>query len=222
MKKIHLYQWWSAGRGDGDGRPEEMEVNDEQYKILSKYDGCDLLEVSDPLVKDLCEKTYDELLKILVDDSSCEWDYVKEEYEILPEDDEEFWDYSDEDCESDLKYTFSIVVEQGDSFVDYQLTRKEKELIYKAIDNGEEFSEVEELSDLFNRVNEAAKDKLQEDLELTGDEEEIDVDELEYAVYFGELPKYKPRYTTTFEDYFYETYNTGIRIEHDFSDIEEN
>lgn len=82
-------------------------------------------------------------------------------------------------------YTFIINIEEsGESFVDFEVTAKEKKLIDSAMEDFDTFEDVEELSDLYNRVMIAAKEKLQEDLDLTGDTE-IDVDSLEYSVDFN-------------------------------------
>ena len=37
MKDLSVYVWWSAGRGDGDGYDETIEVTDEQYEVLKQY-----------------------------------------------------------------------------------------------------------------------------------------------------------------------------------------
>ncbi len=82
-------------------------------------------------------------------------------------------------------YTFVINVEEsGESFVDYEVTAKEKKLIDTAMEDFDSFEDTEELSDLYARVMLAAKEQLQEDLDLTGDTE-IDVDTLEYSVDFN-------------------------------------
>ena len=81
-------------------------------------------------------------------------------------------------------HTFLISVNGGESFVDYEITAKEKKLIEAAMDDFESFEDVEDLSDLYDRVMVAAKEKLLEDLDLTG-EPEIDVDSLEYSVDFN-------------------------------------
>lgn len=82
-------------------------------------------------------------------------------------------------------YTFIINIEDGgESFVDFEVNAKEKKLIDSAMEDFDTFEDVEELSDLYDRVMIAAKEKLQEDLDLTGDTE-IDVDSLEYSVDFN-------------------------------------
>ena len=72
----------------------------------------------------------------------------------------------------------------GESFVEYPVTAKEKRLILEAMENGDLFEEVEELSDLYERVMEAAKEKIAEDLDLTDDDR--DPDDFDYCVEFGE------------------------------------
>lgn len=218
MRTVNLYEWWSAGKGDGDGREAEMEVTDEQYIKLSEYE-CEELDnvyTDDPELNELCQNTYDELIKELIDDSSCGWDYVKEEYAIEP-DDPEFWECPDEDPEGDYMYKFLISVEQGDSYIEFPLTKEEKEIVYKSIEEGLDLEEVDELSCLFERVKEATKEKLQEDLNEVGNE--IDIDDIEYSLSLGELPSYETRYTCNFEEHFKEIYNIGIRIDDNFEEV---
>ena len=81
--------------------------------------------------------------------------------------------------------TFTINISPcGESFVEYPVTAKEKRLILEAMENGDLFEEVEELSDLYERVMEAAKEKIAEDLDLTDDDR--DPDDFDYCVEFGE------------------------------------
>ncbi len=83
-------------------------------------------------------------------------------------------------------FNFTIFISSGgESYVDYPVSAKERRLILEAIENGDMFEDVDELSDLYARVMEAAKEKLAEDIDLTGDD--IDVDDLDYVVEFGEV-----------------------------------
>ena len=83
------------------------------------------------------------------------------------------------------RMTFTINISPcGESFVEYPVTAKEKRLILEAMENGDLFEEVEELSDLYERVMEAAKEKIAEDLDLTDDDR--DPDDFDYCVEFGE------------------------------------
>ena len=85
------------------------------------------------------------------------------------------------------KYTCTFTINifpASESFVEYDVTAKERRLIKNAIEEGDMFEEVEELEDLYNRVMEAAKVKLQEDADITGDD--IAIDDLEYSVDFSE------------------------------------
>ena len=87
-----------------------------------------------------------------------------------------------------MKYTFTIGISPAnESWIDFEISEKEKELICEAIDEEIEFCDCEELSDLYRRVYEAAKEKLEEDMDLTGDD--IDVDDLEYWIEFGDYPE---------------------------------
>ena len=82
-------------------------------------------------------------------------------------------------------YTFTINISPcQESFVDFHVTDEELALIREAIDNGDLFDEAGELSDLYERVMEAAREKLEEDLDLTG--VDIDLDDLDFTVSFSE------------------------------------
>lgn len=84
------------------------------------------------------------------------------------------------------EFNFAIYLSfGGESYVDYPVSAKERRLILEAIENGEMFEDVDELADLYERVMEAAKEKLAEDIDLTGDD--IDVEDLDYTVDFGEV-----------------------------------
>ncbi len=80
-------------------------------------------------------------------------------------------------------YTFEITIDPcGESSVDYPITDEERKLIDAAIEEGEDFCDCEGLSDLYERVMAAAAEQLQEDVDLVGDD--INVDDLHYAVSF--------------------------------------
>ena len=82
-------------------------------------------------------------------------------------------------------YTFTInIFPASESAVDFRITAKERRLIMEAMEEGELFEDVEELSDLYERVMQAAKQQLEEDIDLAGDD--IDIDNLEFSVEFGE------------------------------------
>ena len=82
-------------------------------------------------------------------------------------------------------YTFTInIAPSGNSLVEYPVSKRELKLIQQAVEECECFCDVEELEDLYERVMVAAKEKLQEDVDLTGDD--IDVDELDFDIDFGE------------------------------------
>lgn len=83
------------------------------------------------------------------------------------------------------KMTFTINISpSGESYLEYPVTAKERRLILEAMDNGDFFEDVEGLSELYERVMEAAKEKLAEDLDLTGDDR--NPEDFEYSVEFGE------------------------------------
>lgn len=82
-------------------------------------------------------------------------------------------------------YTFTIGIEpSGESFIDYPISKSEKKLIKKAVDEMIDFDDCEELSELYQKVMDAAKEKLQEDIELT--EDGVEVDTLDYWIEFGD------------------------------------
>lgn len=82
-------------------------------------------------------------------------------------------------------YTFTIDIEpSGESYIDYPISKSEKKLIKEAMEEMIDFSDCEELSELYQKVMDAAKEKLQEDIELT--EDVIDVDNLDYWIEFGD------------------------------------
>lgn len=100
-----------------------------------------------------------------------------------------FWadpNYDDSDDDEDEEYTFTIHISigrgSGDSEVDYPVTPEEMEIIEAAIDNGECFEDVEELEDLYDRVMEAAHDQLEDDIDLT--DSDLDIDDIDYCISF--------------------------------------
>lgn len=74
-----------------------------------------------------------------------------------------------------MKFTINIFP-SGESELEFPVTAKEKRLILEAVDNGDMFEDVDELSDLYERVMDAAGEKLQDDLDLTGDDYPDDID----------------------------------------------
>ena len=83
------------------------------------------------------------------------------------------------------EYSFTInIFPCQESYVDFEISAKERKLIMKAMDERESFEDVEKLSDLYERVVEAEKEKLREDVDLTGDD--IDEEELDFSVDFGD------------------------------------
>ena len=97
------------------------------------------------------------------------------------------WPDSEDDEWGEDEYAFTIHITtpngEGDIEIDFPVTDEELDLIEEAIDNGESFEDVEELSDLYERVMEAVPDKLEEDLQENNDAE-IDPDDLEYTLDF--------------------------------------
>ena len=79
--------------------------------------------------------------------------------------------------------------ESGEAQVEFPVSEKERKAILNAIEDGDLFGEVEQLEDLYDRVMAAAKDKLVDDLDLTGDD--ADVDALNYSVEFCDEEDYE-------------------------------
>lgn len=74
-----------------------------------------------------------------------------------------------------MKFTINIFP-SGESELEFPVTAEEKRLILEAVDNGDMFEDVDELSDLYERVMDVAGEKLQDDLDLTGDDYPEDID----------------------------------------------
>lgn len=82
-------------------------------------------------------------------------------------------------------YEFIIgIAPSGNSFVEYEITQKEKKLMKEAMEEYEDFADCEKLQSLYRRVLAAAREKLIEDMALSDDD--TDVDDLDYWVEFGE------------------------------------
>lgn len=76
----------------------------------------------------------------------------------------------------------------GDSEVEVKLTNKEAKKIESAIDRGDEdFCDNEKLADIYEKAEKAAREKLYEDVDLTGDD--IDVEDLDFVVDFQDYPE---------------------------------
>ena len=92
MKELGVYVWWSAGRGDGDGYDETIEVTDEQYEILKELgaDGEELNDIEDPRIMSECQKWYKKLTEELYEASMeyFEEDVYRDECLIDPDDEE--------------------------------------------------------------------------------------------------------------------------------------
>ena len=84
-------------------------------------------------------------------------------------------------------YTFTIHISapggEGDSEIEYPVNQDELALIEESMDNGDSFEDVEDLSDLYERVMDAVPDKLEEDLQENNDAE-IDPEDLDYTLDF--------------------------------------
>jgi len=77
----------------------------------------------------------------------------------------------------------------GKFYVEYPVSNKEIHLILDAIENSEDFEDCEDLGELYERVMNTAREKLEEDLDLDGGE--IDLDELDYCIEFADEDEYQ-------------------------------
>lgn len=81
--------------------------------------------------------------------------------------------------------TFPILIGEGnESYVEYAVPGKEIPKLIKAQEEGYELSEAPGLIRFYGKLLKAAKQKLIEDIDLTGGD--IDIDELEYIVDYPE------------------------------------
>ena len=121
MKELQVYVWWSAGKGDGDGYEDTIEITDEQYDILKELDACgeELDEINDPRVADACQDWHDELIKALYENSveyedenyreDCLIDPDSDEYD--PDGDEEQFTMSIEEWWDDMYRTGARIID---------------------------------------------------------------------------------------------------------------
>lgn len=81
-----------------------------------------------------------------------------------------------------IPFVFSVVYDGGSDYVPYVISPWEEQLILAAREEGNSFSDCRELSDLYERVKEAAEDMLLADFEEEG--ESVDVDALHLVIGF--------------------------------------
>lgn len=200
MKEVDVYVWWSFGKGDGDSYDDTVEIEDEDYlKLVKYYVEHDEIpysyEIEDEEVKRIVQHIEDIALEGLEENSRDGYEGNEEE-----DDDGNEVDFDDwyDDIEKNAKismgdydydegeYRFSININNGgESFVDYEISSMEHFLISKADDEGESYDEVKGLENFYKGVMEAAKEKLEEDLDLTGDDPAI-LDDLTFTVTLDE------------------------------------
>lgn len=81
--------------------------------------------------------------------------------------------------------SFPILIDEaGESFVEYPVTSKELKKIRNAMDEGYDFEEAPGLKGFYGKLMKAAKKKLVEDLQLTGDG--ANVNDYEFCVDYPE------------------------------------
>ena len=200
MKEVDVYVWWSFGKGDGDSYDDTIEIEDEDYlKLVKYYVEHDEIpysyEIEDEEVKKIVQHIEDIALEGLEENSRDGYEGNEEE-----DDDGNEVDFDDwyDDIEKNAKisvgdydydegeYRFCINISNGgESFVDYEISSLEHFLISKANDESEDYGEVKGLEDFYKRIMEAAKEKLEEDLDLTGDDPAI-LDDLTFTVTLDE------------------------------------
>lgn len=79
----------------------------------------------------------------------------------------------------------------GESTVEFAVTEKERKAILNAIDSDEMFCETESLKSLYEKVMAAAEAQIKEDLELTGDDNNVGYADAEYNVDFCDAEEYE-------------------------------
>ena len=200
MAEVNVYVWWSFGKGDGDGYDETVEIEDEDYlKLVKYYVENDEIpsseEIDDEEVRKIVKKIEDEALDGLEENSEDGYRGNEEEDDEGNEVDFDDWydnidkgvDISVGDYDYDEgEYRFCINISNGgESYVDFEISSLEHFLISKADDEGENYGDVKGLEDFYERIMEAAKEKLEEDLDLTGDDPDI-LDDLTFTVSLDE------------------------------------
>ena len=197
MKEVDVYVWWFFGRGDGDGYDDTVEIKGDEYLKLAKYyvendEVPHSYEIEDnEEVKMIVEKIEKTALDGLEENSRDGYRGCEEEDEDGNEIDFDDWyenieknvDINMDDYDHDEgEYRFCIHISNGgESYVDYEISSLEHYLICKADEEGEEYGEVQGLEDFHKGIMEAAREKLEEDLELTGDDPSI-LDDLTFTV----------------------------------------
>lgn len=205
MPEINVYVWWSAGRGDGDGYDTEYEITDEEYELFRKClrDGTDPEDCEE--IASVWERIEEELTDELMGNSleyedeayreDCLIDPDSEDYD--PDGDEEQFTQDIEDWWRDRystgirlndfdanEHTFTVtVLESGETEFEFNLYEDEEERLEQLGDEGESIDSLEDDDDygyLYEELMDEAKKKIREDLDLTGDD--TDVDELEFSI----------------------------------------
>ena len=196
MKTVNADVMWYESRGDGDNYSEDVEITDEEYKTLRKYfrnNDCDDIcseDIEDPDVKEIVERIEEEASSGLKDNSYDSYQmYVEEAEENDEEEVEDFDEWYDRfttsaqlTWEQPEEHTFTINISNGgESELEFYVYEDELELIEKADEECENYENVEGLEDFYKDIMEDAKTKLEEDLDLTGDNPAM-LDELSWTI----------------------------------------
>ncbi len=200
MKEVNVYVWWSFGRGDGDSYDDTVEIEDDDYLKLAKYyvendeiPSSD--DIEDEEVKKIVKNIEDIALDGLEENSRDGYEDNEEEDDEGNEVDFDDWyDNIEKGAEISLgdydyeegEYRFCISISNGgESFVDCVINKLEHFLICKADEDGESYDTVKGLEDFYERIMESAREKLEEDLDLTGDDPAI-LDDLTFTISLDE------------------------------------
>ena len=211
MAEVNVYVWWSFGGGDGDGYDDTVELKDEDYLKLVKYfvDNDEIPsseEIEDKKVRKIVKKIEDEALDGLEENSEDGYRGNEEEDDEGNEVDFDDWyenidkgvvislgDYDYEEGE----YRFRISISNGrESYIDFEISKLEHFLISKADEEGENYGDVKGLEDFYERIVEAAREELEEDLDLTGDDSAV-LDDLTFTISFDEWTARSVRFSAS-------------------------
>ena len=183
MKTVEVSVMWYESPGDGDVNDAEIEIEDEEYSLLRKYfrkndvDDIHSEDIEDPEVRKIVERIEKEALDEFEENSADGYEMLEEDEEES-EDFEEWYDRFTKEArlswEEPEEHTFTINISNGgESELEFPVYEDEMELIEQADEESEEYGNVEGLEDFYKEIMEAARVKLEEDLDLTGDDIEM-------------------------------------------------
>lgn len=200
MNEVYLHVWWTFGRDDGGSYDDTIKLDDEDYLKLAEYYIENDEIPSSEYIRD------EEIKKIVEDIEASAFDNLefnsRDGYEGNEEEDEDgnkidfddWYDKAEKYVEISIgdydyidgEYRFRINISNGgESFVDYEINSLERFLIDKADDEDRDYGEVKGLEDFYKGIMKAAREKLEEDLDLTGDDPNT-LDDLTFTVSLDE------------------------------------